>query len=96
MISIGFTFGLAIYGIIWFLTLFMVLPFGIRTQADENDVEPGSDSGAPAVPQMWRRFIITSVLSLVLYAGVYWVLTSPEALPWFKDLGASVTNTPSQ
>ena len=29
MIKIGFIFGMAIYGIIWFLTLFMVLPWGV-------------------------------------------------------------------
>jgi len=96
MISIGFTFGLAIYGIIWFLTLFMVLPFGIRTQADEDSIEPGSAESAPAVPKMWKRVAITTVFSFVFYLGVYWLLTSPDAAPWFKDLGAGVTNTPSE
>ena len=36
MIKIGFIFGMAIYGIIWFLTLFMVLPWGVVSQAERR------------------------------------------------------------
>ncbi len=42
MIEINFTFGLAIYGMIWFLSLFIILPFGVVTQEEEGDIEPGS------------------------------------------------------
>ena len=42
MIDIGFTFGIAIYGMIWFVTLFTVLPFGVVTQDEAGDVEPGT------------------------------------------------------
>ncbi|MDB2536660.1 DUF1467 family protein, partial [Alphaproteobacteria bacterium] len=46
MIKIGFIFGLAIYGIIWFLTLFMVLPWGVVSQAEHGEVQPGSSESA--------------------------------------------------
>ncbi len=38
----------AVYFIIWWITLFAVLPIGMRTQAEENVVVPGSVESAPA------------------------------------------------
>ncbi len=84
MITIGAIFGLAIYGIIWFLTLFMVLPFGVRTQDDVGDVEPGSVASAPEQPHMLKRLAATTLISAVLYSGLHWLLTSPTALPFWN------------
>lgn len=84
MITISAIFGIAIYGIIWFLTLFMVLPFGVRTQDDVGDVEPGSAASAPDQPHMWKRFAATTLIAAVLYMGLYWLLTSPTALPFWR------------
>ena len=36
--------GLAIYFVIWWITLFMVLPFGVRR---DEQIEIGNDPGAP-------------------------------------------------
>ena len=36
--------GLAIYFVIWWITLFMVLPFGVRR---DEQIEVGHDPGAP-------------------------------------------------
>ena len=63
MIEIGFIFGLAIYGIIWFLTLFMVLPWGVVSQAEYGEVQPGSSESAPARPLIWQKLAITTGLS---------------------------------
>ena len=68
MIEIGFLFGCAIYGIIWFLTLFMVLPFGVVSQHEDGRVVPGSEAGAPARPMIYRKLAITTLLSAVFYA----------------------------
>ena len=39
---------IAIYFIIWWLMLFLVLPFGIRNAHDTGDtVEEGNEPGAP-------------------------------------------------
>ena len=76
MIKIGFIFGLAIYGIIWFLTLFMVLPWGVVSQAEYGEVQPGSSESAPARPLILQKLAITTGLSAVFYLIVYWLLTS--------------------
>ncbi|MCX5493168.1 DUF1467 family protein [Kaistia dalseonensis] len=75
---------IAIYFIIWWLVIFMILPFGIRTQADEGDVTLGTAHSAPIRPMLVRKAIITSVVSAVLlfafwysYAVLGW---TPERL----------------
>ena len=37
----------AVYFIIWWVTLFAVLPWGVRSQAEAADVAPGTEPGAP-------------------------------------------------
>lgn len=62
---------LAIYFIIWWLTLFVILPFGIRSQIEEGAVVPGSDAGAPARPSLIMKMVWTTLLSGVLFALYY-------------------------
>lgn len=89
MITISPIFGLAIYGIIWFLTLFMVLPIGVRTQEEAGLVEPGSEASAPVLPHMWKRLLATTFFACLIFAGVYWLLTSPSAVPFWEALSPS-------
>jgi predicted secreted protein len=59
------------YFICWWITLFIILPIGLRTQADENKVVPGTVKSAPARFRFWRVFLMTTVVSAILYAGWY-------------------------
>jgi predicted secreted protein len=61
----------AIFLLIWFVILFAVLPWGIRQSAEP---EPGHDPGAPVNPQLGRKAIITTVISVLLW-GVYFYFT---------------------
>jgi predicted secreted protein len=61
----------AIFLLIWFVILFTVLPFGIQHSAEP---EPGHDPGAPVNPHLWRKAIITTAISLLLW-GVYFFVT---------------------
>lgn len=61
----------AIYFIIWWLALFIVLPIGLRTQAEENEVVPGSVESAPARFRGLRIFLMTSVLAAIIHAAWY-------------------------
>ena len=45
------TLGFAVYVVIWWLTLFMVLPWGI-SPVNPDDLLPGEDPGAPAKPKL--------------------------------------------
>lgn len=61
----------AIYFIIWWITLFVVLPLGVRTQAEENDVVPGSVESAPAHFRALRVVLLTTVIAAVIHLGWY-------------------------
>lgn len=62
---------LAIFLLIWFVVLFAVLPWGVRQSSEPL---PGHDPGAPANPQLGRKAIITTAISLLLW-GVYFYVT---------------------
>ena len=64
---------IAVYFIIWWLTLFMVLPFGVRSQQEVGKVIAGSELGAPATPRMLRILALTTGLSLIFF-GIFWMV----------------------
>ncbi len=70
-----FTESLVVYIIIWWLVLFMVLPWGI-SQVNPDDLMPGEDPGSPAKGRMVMKLGITSVISAALLGVYYLVATS--------------------
>ena len=64
---------LATYFLIWWVTLFAVLPWGVRNQEESGEGVSGTDPGAPAVPRLWRKLLWTTLLSGVVY-GILAVL----------------------
>ena len=56
---------LAIYFIIWWVVLFMVLPWGVHSQGESGEVTPGTDPGAPAVHTVWRKLMWTTLIASV-------------------------------
>jgi predicted secreted protein len=64
--------GLAIYFVLWWLVLFLTLPFGVRSQHEDGVGAPGTDPGAPIMARMGRKLIWTTVLSAVIFAIGMW------------------------
>jgi predicted secreted protein len=58
----------AIFFVLWWIVLFVTLPFGVRSQREDGETIPGSDPGAPVTSQMGRKLIWTTVISIVVYA----------------------------
>jgi predicted secreted protein len=67
----------AIYFVIWWVALFAVLPWGIRSQAEEGEVVPGTDPGAPKRPRFLFVIVVTTLLSLVVF-GIFYAITLQE------------------
>jgi len=65
---VSITTAIAIYFIIWWVVLFAVLPWGVRSQQESGAIVPGSDPGAPAIPKLWRKLLWTTVAATVLFA----------------------------
>lgn len=61
------------FAVIWWLVLFMVLPWGVRP--DETPV-PGTTESAPARPRLLLKFAVTTLLAALITTGVYWLVTS--------------------
>jgi predicted secreted protein len=60
--------GFAIYFVLWWIVLFVTLPFGVRSQHEDGEGTPGTDPGAPVRTQMGRKLIWTTILSAVIFA----------------------------
>lgn len=77
---------IAIYIFIWWIVLFAVLPFGVRTQHEEGSVVPGTPESAPVKPRMLRVFVINTIVATVVFAIVYTVLAyrliTPDMFPY--------------
>lgn len=67
----------AIYAIVWWLCLFLVLPFGVRNQVDAGEIVRGSEPGAPVKPLWWRRVMVTTLLSIPITGLLMWGLSNP-------------------
>ena len=62
----------AIYFIVWWLTFFAVLPWGVHSQEETADVVLGTDPGAPAVPALKKKALWTTVVSAIILSVFYW------------------------
>ena len=62
----------AIYFVLWWIVLFLTLPFGVRSQHEDGEGSPGTDPGAPIASQMGRKLIWTTVISAVIFAIAVW------------------------
>ena len=62
----------AIYFVVWWLVLFLTLPFGVRSQHEDGEGAPGTDPGAPVLARMGRKLIWTTIISAVMFAIGMW------------------------
>ena len=66
----------AIYFVLWWIVLFVTLPFGVRSQHEDGEgagqVIPGTDPGAPVLARMGRKLIWTTIISAVIFAIAMW------------------------
>ena len=75
---------IAIYFLIWWVTLFAILPWGVRNQEESGEVIPGTDPGAPAMHRVWQKLGWTTAVATVKPDN-----TAASARPR-SDIGATV------
>ena len=63
----GWFSGLVLLAVVWFKTLFVVLPLRLKTQGDTGNVVPGTPSSAPDELQIKRKFLITSIVAVPIW-----------------------------
>jgi predicted secreted protein len=67
--------GIAIYIVLWWLSLFMVLPMGVKSLSEGGvqDAE-GHDPGAPVAPDLRKKAVWASIVAAVFWVIIFVVL----------------------
>ena len=60
--------GFVIFVVIWMVVLFMILPIKISSQIENDNIAPGTDPGAPSNPNIAKKFLITTLVSVIIFA----------------------------
>jgi len=75
----------ALFFVTWWVVLFAVLPFSMRTQDEDQDVTLGTVSSAPRGPHMLRAVVRTTIVTAVIIGAFYGVT---------KGLGLGIDDIP--
>ena len=62
---------LAIYFVVWWIALFVVLPWGVHSQHESGEVAPGTDPGAPSLPNLKRKLVWTTIVATIAFGAWY-------------------------
>ena len=65
--------------------LFIVLPLNISDKA-EKVIEDGNDTGAPNNPQIFKKFLITTIISIIIWSIMYIFLKDQGLLLYILDI----------
>jgi predicted secreted protein len=85
--------GVVLFVIIWWTALFAVLPIG--TQPVQTPDDASGWRGAPAKPRLLKKMLLTTVVSVVLWGGAYWLITS-DYLSFRHGILAIPDDTPAR
>ena len=71
----GLTGSIIIYVMIWWIVFFSVLPFGIQSNKEKfkSNLE-GIDPGAPKNPKIAKKFLITTIITSLLFIVIYYLV----------------------
>ena len=86
--------GCVLYVLIWWVTLFAVLPWGVRSQHEGEDLVPGTDPGAPTSFRLGWKLMWTTLVAVAIYAALSVIYV--EHLVTIDGLMAPFTDTKNQ
>lgn len=69
---------LFIYFLIWWLTIFTVLPLGVKRHEEKGK---GFDAGAPAVSHLGRKLILNTIIAAVIL-GIIQIGVMTGVIDW--------------
>ena len=71
----GTTGSLIVYISSWWIVFFSILPIGIKSQNKEfNPDLQGNDPGAPKNPKIAKKFLITTLITSILFLVIYYLV----------------------
>ena len=71
----GITGSIIVYVMIWWVIFFSVLPVGIQSNKEtfKDNIE-GADPGAPKNPKIAKKFLITTIITSILFIMIYYLV----------------------
>jgi predicted secreted protein len=67
---------LAVYFVIWWIVLFAVLPWGVRSQHEAGEMTPGTDPGAPVMTNLKLKLVWTTIVAAIVFAAWFVVFVN--------------------
>lgn len=69
----GIVSGIAVYFMIWWISLFVVLPWG-NQPTEAHDKVLGQADSAPERPRLIRKFVVNTILATLIWIFIYIVI----------------------
>ncbi|MDC0437550.1 DUF1467 family protein [Pelagibacteraceae bacterium] len=71
----GITGSIIVYVLIWWIIFFSVLPVGIQSNKEKfSERVGGIDPGAPINPKIGTKFLITTIISSIIFIAIYYLV----------------------
>ena len=71
----GITGSIIVYVLIWWIIFFSVLPIGIQSKKVKfKEQVEGIDLGAPNNPKMGKKFLITTIITSIIFIVIYYLV----------------------
>ena len=71
----GITGSIIVFVIIWWIIFFSVLPLGIQSNKEKfRERIEGIDPGAPKNPKIAKKFLITTIITTLIFVVVYYLV----------------------
>ena len=80
---------LAIYFVIWWIALFVVLPWGVRSQHESDEIAPGTDPGAPVLTYLGRKLVWTTIVATLVFTAwfviyIFRLISLDQLATWLR------------
>lgn len=66
--------GLVLFAVIWSMSFLVAIPIRLQTQDEAGAVVPGTHGGSPQRHDLGKKALIATVVSVVIWAVIAWVI----------------------
>lgn len=70
------TSAIVLLAVIWFMTLFVVLPINFESQGDAGKIVPGTPASAPSDMKMAKKLRLVSIIAVVIWVPLVVIIST--------------------
>jgi len=68
--------GIVLYLVVWFMSLFVILPLRLTSQAEDGEIVPGTPGSAPVDPQLKRKAVLVTITATLIFVPIAGIIIS--------------------